>query len=132
MFTFAATAGEKKIQQGNGKFLPRLCGDHLSTLQHVPNLMKPWRRSSMRMRIRRVRVELFGFFQRLERQLARNGRESLQESFEGLSTLKIIEQGLDGHPRSAENGRTVHDCRDPSERLRHTVMIPYGLGREAS
>lgn len=41
--------------------------------------------------------------------LPRHGRETIEEDLERVSSLEVIEQGLDRNSGSAEDGRAAHD-----------------------
>ena len=49
----------------------------------------------------------------------RNGREACQEFLKALSAFQIIEQGLRGNARSAEDGHAVHDFGIANDGLNH-------------
>jgi hypothetical protein len=63
------------------------------------------------------------FFESLESQIAGNGGEPLKKLLDSFSTFEIVEQSLDRHARTTEDGYPVHDFRIANDRLRHSSIV---------
>ena len=54
---------------------------------------------------------LFGFFQKRDDLFSGGGREAFEEAINRVA-LQIVQQRLDGHSRSSEDGRAAHYVGD--------------------
>ena len=67
--------------------------------------------------------QMLRFFECLQSQIPRNCRETLEEVFQRLIALDVVEQRLGGHAGSPEDGSAVHNLRIPNDRLRHLLIL---------
>jgi hypothetical protein len=58
-----------------------------------------------------VEPRLFRLFEGLDSHLARDCRELIEKFSQGVPTLKIVDQVLEGNSRTAKAGRAIHNLR---------------------
>jgi hypothetical protein len=70
--------------------------------------------------------EVFCLFESGDGRFTRDGRKSLEKVFESLSALQIVEEGLEGHARSAKHRSSAKNIRtlddDSHERIVSRAM----------
>jgi hypothetical protein len=71
--------------------------------------------------------KLLGLFECSDGRFARNAKKSHQKVFEGFSTLKVVEQRLDRHSRSAKHRSSAENVRIPNDNSHETHYITPGM-----